>query len=364
MASKACIVGQYQTKLEAIARHPGVQLTVIVPPFWKDERGVVPLEHAHVQGYELVVEQLALNGHFHLHYYPQLPQTIRQIRPDIVHIDEEPYNFATFHALRAAKREGARVLFFSWQNLHRTYPPPFSWFEKSVIAASDYAIAGSQDAEAVLRSKGYHKATRVLPQFGVDPTIFTPKTSASLADSPFTVGYVGRFVPEKGLDLLIYALAGLECHWKLCLVGDGPSRSHLQNLARQLGMQDRVQIHTWRPSAAMPEFFQSLDLFVLPSRSIPRWKEQFGRVLIEAMSCQVPVIGSTCGEIPNVIGDAGLVFPEGNLNELRELIRAVYMDRALRHDLGETGRSRVLANYTQDRIASETVQVYREILAV
>src|SRR5437870_11559868 len=104
MLSKACIVGQYQTKLEALARKPDIELTVLVPPFWQDERGVIPLERSHLEGYKLTVTSLAFNGHYHLHFYPRLREIVARVQPDILHIDEEPYNFATFHALLNLRR--------------------------------------------------------------------------------------------------------------------------------------------------------------------------------------------------------------------------------------------------------------------
>src|SRR5262245_10840037 len=118
MLSKACIVGIYQRKLEEIARL-GVKLLTLVPPSWKDERGETKLERAYTSGYGLEVLPIALNGDFHLHYYPSLGQHIRQFKPDIVHIDEEPYNVASWQALYHARREGAKTLFFSWQNINR-----------------------------------------------------------------------------------------------------------------------------------------------------------------------------------------------------------------------------------------------------
>jgi glycosyltransferase involved in cell wall biosynthesis len=98
---------------------------------------------------------------------------------------------------------------------------------------------------------------------------------------------------------------------------------------------------------------------VLPSRSRPNWKEQFGRVLIEAMSCAVPVIGSTSGELPNVIGAAGLTFPEEDVTALAAHLHGLWQDPARRAELGALGRERVLAHYTQRKIAQQTVDVWR-----
>jgi glycosyltransferase involved in cell wall biosynthesis len=113
----------------------------------------------------------------------------------------------------------------------------------------------------------------------------------------------------------------------------------------------------------MPRVLGGFDVLVLPSRSTPSWVEQFGRVLVEAMACGVPVIGSSSGEIPHVIGDAGLVFPEGDVEALRGQLAMLAASPEERRRLGELGRQRALAAYTQARIAEATYRVYLEMLA-
>ena len=144
MVSKACLVGTYQTKLEAIARYPDIDLTVIVPPEWRDAAGTIQLEREHTQGYRLIVDPIRLNGHFHFHYYPQLKRRLGELRPHIVHLDEEPYNLATWMGWRQARAVGAKTLFFSWQNLYNRYPFPFSWMERQVLQGVDYALMGNE----------------------------------------------------------------------------------------------------------------------------------------------------------------------------------------------------------------------------
>lgn len=372
MISKACVVGSYQRKLEELAEFDDVELTVIVPPFWRDERGVMSLEREHTQGYELIVEKMALNGHFHLHFYPGLGKQINRLRPDILHIDEEPYNLATFQAMWLGKRLGAKALFFTWQNILRRYPPPFSWIESYNLTNADYAIAGSTEALKVLRAKGFTKPVEVIPQFGVDPEVYRFQVPGSrfrgidlrLATcdlQPFTIGYVGRLVEEKGVEVLLRAVSGLEDDWQLRILGSGPLQARLEALAQELGIAARVAFDSPLPSAQMPAYYNQLDVLVLPSLTRPHWKEQFGRVLIEAMACQVPVIGSTCGEIPHVIGKAGLVFPKGEADELRAKLAQLMDDPALRTRLAQLGRQRVLAHYTQAKVAAATYEVYREL---
>ncbi len=361
MISKACIVGQYQKKLEELAACPEIELTVIVPPFWRDERGVIPLERAHTQGYQLRVERLRFNGQYHLHFYPTLPRVLQELRPDLVHIDEEPYNFATFHAQRAARRIGARTLFFTWQNLWRRYPVPFSWFESSVYRHAACAIAGNADAAHVLRQKNFRGPIHVIPQFGTDPAQFQPAPHPA---PRFRLGYIGRLVEEKGVEVLLRAAAELTGDWEIKILGSGPQLNELQALARELNIAARVQFHPPIPSREIPAFYQQLDVLVLASRTRANWKEQFGRVLVEAMASGVPVIGSTCGEIPNVIGDAGIIFPEDDVAALRAAMTELRADNARRAELSARGRARVLAHFTQKHIAAATYAVYREILGV
>ena len=125
---------------------------------------------------------------------------------------------------------------------------------------------------------------------------------------------------------------------------------------------DRVRFLPWMPSAQTVDYYRSLDVLVLPSRSRSNWKEQFGRVLVDAMACGVPVIGSTCGEIPNVIGDAGLIFPEGDAAALRDCLHALRNDPSLRRDLAQRGRQRVLDRFTQAQIARQTYAVYCDVM--
>jgi glycosyltransferase involved in cell wall biosynthesis len=361
LISKALVVGAYQRKLEEMAAGPDVDLTVVVPPAWRDARGDLRLERAYGRGYRMVVEPVRFNGHFHLHYFPGLGGLLAEVRPDLVHIDEEPYNFATWHAARLARRQGARVVFFTWQNLLRRYPWPFSRFERDVLRHAAAGIAGNQAAVAVWRAKGFTGPLPVIPQFGVDPELFQPRASAAEREH-FVIGFAGRLVPEKGVDLLLRAAAALPPRAHVRLVGAGPERERLLRLAGRLGMVGRVQAAAVS-SLEMPRALADLDCLVLPSRTRPNWKEQFGRVLIEAMACGVPVVGSTCGELPNVIGEAGLVFAEGDTAALQTHLRALHDDRALRADLARRGRARVLAHYTQRQVARATVAVYQQVLA-
>lgn len=366
LVSKALVVGAYQRKLEELARQPQIELVAVVPPSWRNGLfgPAAPLQRAHTVGYELIVAPVNFNGDFHLHYYPTLPRILAQVRPDVAHIDEEPYNFATWLALRAAQRQGLPALFFTWQNLKRNYPWPFRHFERANYETARYAIAGNPTAARVLREKGYTGRLAVIPQFGVDPALYSPAPSTPFIKRQNTVfGYAGRLVAEKGIDVLLRACAGLRGYvWTLDILGEGPERARLEALARELEINDRVRFHGQVPSTAAPEYYRGMDVLVLPSLSRPNWVEQFGRVLIEAMACGVAVVGSSSGEIPWVIGDAGLIFPEGDAGALRDILADLLVNTDRRAELAQRGRARVLAQFTQAHIAEATAAVYREMV--
>ena len=373
MLSKALVVGAYQKKAEELAALPGVELTVAVPPSWREPGAVEQrLQRLFTRGYRLVELPIWFNGRHHVHFYPAIERLVAAVRPDVLHIDEESFNFATFMAMRAGVRHGARCCFYNWANIERRYPAPFSWFERYNFRHAAHAIAGAQEAAEILRCHGYAGPIAVLPQFGVDPELFSSGdggwgrgdggSSAPNPPSPipFVVGYLGRLLPQKGLLDLVEALPLLPDHVRLRLIGSGAQKAQLLARAEALGLRSRVELVEWTND--VPGELRRLDALALPSRTTRSWKERFGRVLIEAMSCGVPVIGSSSGEIPNVIGDAGLTFPEGDVPALAGAIRRLAGDPALRAELGRRGRTRVLEHYTQAALARQYYAVYQSML--
>jgi len=351
MITKALVVGTYQRKAEELARLPGMELTVAVPPYWREGVHHITLERTYTTGYELVTLPMVFNGHYHAHFYRGLDRLIARVAPDVIHVDEEHYNVATLQGMRLADRRGIPALFFAWQNIPKRYPPPFSLIERYTLRHAAYAIAGNQDA------------ADVIPQFGIDPALFTPREHS--ASDPFTIGFVcgpGRLTPVKGLHVLLEALAGVEGAWRLQVIGDGASRDDCERLAERLGIGARVAFLGLRPSTAMPEIMRGFDVLAGPSLTTPTWKEQFGRMLVEAMACGVAVIGSDSGEIPNVVGDAGVIVPESDSNALRAAIVRLRDDPGERRRLAENGRVRALALFTQEAVARRTYAVYQEML--
>ncbi len=140
-------------------------------------------------------------------------------------------------------------------------------------------------------------------------------------------------------------------------------RDSLQSQAANLNIADRIEWIDWVASTDMPALYQTLDVVVIPSLTRPNWKEQFGRVIIEAMAAGVPVIGSDSGAIPDIIDDAGLVVPEDDVDALLSALHMLQTDSALRARFAAAGRSRVLSRFTHAQVAAATVAVYQELLS-
>ena len=233
--SKALVVGAYHSKLKQLAARPDMDLIAVVPPSWRDERGELRLEPTPAEGYQFIVTPIRFNGNFHLHYYPQFDRLLKQLKPDLVHIDEEPYNLATFLAQRSARTVKARTVFFSWQNLNRTYPPPFRWFERYVLKHAAAGIVGNRDSEQVWRAKGYRGPLTIIPQVGVEPDIFKPLDERASGSSDFRRRLCRSLCRREGHRS---AIAGV-VRPKLVTgapiwLGSGPDQARLAELAQRL----------------------------------------------------------------------------------------------------------------------------------
>ena len=299
----------------------------------------------------------------------------RCFQPDIIHVENEAHSFILLQALiyRRLYAPNAKVVVFVWANqflngMKRWVLNPISRFLRPWI---DCYIAGSSEAKKLLIESGVSSdRISVFPLVGLDVNYYMPvspddrirmRTDMGIAPQEFVVGYVGRFVKDKGLIDLLKAFQLLlenEEGARLLCVGDGPLKKDL------LALQPAVVIASPGGSSEVLPYYQIMDVLVLPSRTMPHWKEQFGMVLVEAMACGVPVIGSSSGAIPEVIGDAGLVFREGDEQELARHLQSLRKLLTFRYRLSELGKHRAIEQYSAEQIASRTLAVYQELLII
>ena len=174
------------------------------------------------------------------------------------------------------------------------------------------------------------------------------------------VGFLGRFVPEKGLNVLMRALEHARRPWRAVFVGGGPMVTDLSTFAAV--HPGRVTVLTDVGHTEVPEYLGVMDLLFAPSQTTGRWREQFGRMLIEAMACGVPVIARRSGEIPHVVGGTGLLVDEADVVQWTEAIDRLLEDEDLRRGLSARGLARAHEKYTWPVVARAHLAFFEELL--
>lgn len=361
--SKASRVAAHRHKLVLLKE--SLNLVLVMPDRWGSQPDEPPLP----DDPRIIALPTLLHGRNHFHVYRGLADVVDRERPDLVHADEEPYSAVTGQVSALCRARRIPFVFFAWQNLIKRLPPPFGLLRRSVFRRAAGGIAGTERAGAVLRSAGYRGPMAIIPQMGVDPDRFRPDPAArarirrrlGLDEETPVVGFAGRLVREKGVHLLLAAVADIPgVH--VVVIGSGPEEAALRRSADESKLRGRVRCVGGVASAEMAEWLTSFDVLVLPSLTTRGWAEQFGRVLVEAMACEVPVVGSDSGEIPSVIGNAGVVTTEGSVAELSSALRALLEDPRARASLGRAGRERVVESFTQRVIVEATLAFHRQIL--
>jgi len=364
-----------QPKAVELARL-GVDLRVIVPRRWRHygqwRQTERPIENP---GFKLLQMGVALPwtgpGQSYLHFYPGLARVLREWSPDIIDLWEEPWSAVSLQAcfLRDRFCPGAALVSETEQNIEKTLPPPFESFRASVLKQADFVVGRSEEALAIVKRKGFDGPMRVVPN-AVDADLFQPLSPAARSemrrelgwkDDQFIAGYIGRLVEEKGLADFVESLAHTPPFVRGVLVGDGPFEAPLRAQIARKGLESRVSLLPARSAKELAPLMGALDVLVLPSRTTPRWKEQFGRVLIEAGACAVPTIGSDSGAIPGVIGAAGRVFAEGDARALAQELGDLHAHPDAAHALGQNGWATVQSRYTWAKVAGAMLDIYRQL---
>jgi glycosyltransferase involved in cell wall biosynthesis len=370
--SHSCVVDANQRLYADLARaHPELEVLLIAPEFWWNRLSGGQVFSALPETVGLAHPlPVRLSGQMHLHWYPRrrLGRLLETFRPQVLLLDEEPYSVAGLEGTSLGKALGARVLVYTKQNLFRRYPPPISWMQNWVLRHADGMLAVSPECEEVLRRRGYQGRVGVLPH-GVDVAGFAPAPSAELRGQlglrgP-VIGFAGQLEERKGLPDLLEAARRLREQrgesFHLLIVGDGPLRGRAEEFtATQLGPGQARHLG-FVAHGDMPDYIRAMDVLALPSRTTGNWKEQFGRVLLEALACGVPVVGSDSGYIPELIAQTGggLVFPEGDVAALAERLAWVLDHPEQAREKGRQGREVVVREYSSARVAE---RLYGELM--
>ena len=338
-----------------LAAKRDVELHLVLPAVWKEFGRTIVAEPPREPGFAVHVLPILLPQagpmNWYLHFYPGLRRLLRRIDPDVIHLWEEPWSIVALQAQLLKGRSG--LVLEVDQNILRRLPPPFESIRKYVLGRTDHVLSRSEDATMVVRARGYQGPVTPIG-YGVDLKTFAPaSTPAARAPSEAVrIGYVGRLIAEKGLDDVLEAMALRGAPVHLSIMGEGPHEARLRERALALGLANRVAFRGWGVPADVAAFIRSLDALVLLTRTTSAVREQFGRVIIEAQACGVPVIGSTCGAIPDVVGEGGWIVPERDARGLREVLDEIAGNRALLQAKSVAARANVAARFTYEAVAT------------
>lgn len=351
----------------AVAGRGAWEVTAAAPEALAGDLRPIALEPIEGEACRVVALPVRLGRLPHLRAFGQLGPLLRE-RWDVIHCWEEPYVRAGWQVAKGAPRN-ARFVFATFQNLSKAYPPPFSWMERSVVRRANGWIAfGHTVRDAVIGRPGYEQLPSRVITPGVDVNRFSRDAVARCRvrerygwdESVPVAGFVGRFVREKGLRVLTAALSATAEPWRVIFVGGGPELRMLQAFARK--HPGRVAIATDVAHDAVPEYLNAMDVLCAPSETTPAWREQFGRMLIEAMACGVAVAASDSGEIPHVVKYAGVLLPEGDVAAWTDGLSRLLSSKAMRADLAYKGRERVHLEFAWPRIAGRHLEFFEELL--
>jgi glycosyltransferase involved in cell wall biosynthesis len=340
IVSHPAVTPSNQALYAELQKQTGWDTSLVLPRRWPTEYGVQTASRWPAFTGRLIALPTLGAGNIPLHVYAaRVRRLIAELSPDVIYVHHEPYGLATAQFLRAARsRPSIRLGFYSAQNIQKDYPWPVSALERDVYSRAHFAVPVTAEVSAVLRAKGYRGAIDVVP-LPVDCDALANPPGSPVAGH-LTLGYVGRLADEKGVADLLNALARVRDKPVSCLVaGNGPAADELHRLAAQLDIADRVEWLGYVPHHEVNSVYSRVDALVVPSRTVPGWKEQFGRVVVEALAAGKPVIASDSGSLPALLEqtEGGWTFREGSADELARIIRTLLENPDERHATGIRG---------------------------
>jgi glycosyltransferase involved in cell wall biosynthesis len=190
--------------------------------------------------------------------------------------------------------------------------------------------------------------------WGVDTEEFSPSGPArtlSTSSDELVFLFIGRLVEAKGIFDILHAFDRIRDRLlqpaRLVFIGDGADRKKLENEIARRGLGDSVNLMGTIKNRELPEYIRGADIFVLAPRATSQWAEQVGMVFIQAMSCGIPVIGTTSGSIPEFVPrhEAGFLVSENDVDELAAAMETLAGDAQMRRKLGRQARAIVESRY-------------------
>jgi glycosyltransferase involved in cell wall biosynthesis len=337
VVSHPAVVGVNQEAYRELRRR-GWDVKIVLPSRWGHSYAAGAVLPTALPGLEdaLLPIRVAFRGRPQRHFYLANCRALcRRIRPAVAFVEAEPYSLSAAQWGHTFTKLSVPFGVQCYENIDRKLPAPVRLARSRVLRDAAFVAARSDTAGRLAREWGARGEVGFAP-----PAVPGWPRPPEGSERPFTVGFAGRLIESKGLFDLLEAVRGLDAPVELLLLGDGELRERLDG---QPIPGSRLRVITGLKHEQMASAYAQLDVLVLPSHTTATWKEQFGRVIVEALWCGVPVVGSDSGEIPWLIGltAGGLVFAEGDSEALRVHLSALRESPELRRRLAESGRATV-----------------------
>lgn len=300
---------------------------------------------------------------------------------DIAHT-AETYPAYSYQAIKAKRKYGIKVVVTCWENIPfynedknlRGYIKS-NYIKKAVRDEADLFIAVTERAKEALIYEGVPESKITVIPVGIDLDKFKPRNknkkymySFGLSEEDFIILFIGVLNEYKGVFDLICAAKRLQLDkdldgikLKFVLIGRGRKDRMIQ-LIDKLKLKEYFYFAGNQPYSEIPNLYSLGDIFVLPSKPIKGWQEQFGMVFIEAMASGLPVVSTLSGSIPEVVGDAGILVQPSDPLSLYRGLKSVIMNQKMREHLAKLARKRAETIYDPKRIASLIKEEYKKII--
>jgi glycosyltransferase involved in cell wall biosynthesis len=389
--SHAYVYSAYRAKIEALSEYHDLNITLITPEFGLEGGGQkVYAEQYTGEQYHHIILSGYFTGKLNFFVFKNLKSTLQSLNPDIILLEEEYWTQIAAQVTYITKKffPHTKLILLSCENMCHIWEKEaetlyqkfrytsFHFIEKYVISKLDgliFQLPGVwQDFENRIDKLGFKGKRGILPQLGVDynrfadnsPKLQKIRAELSIDDNTFIYGYIGRIIPEKGIEDMIHTFENWDKdNTKLIIIGNGDAEyvNQIKQLVRTLKLDDIVIFKNAIPFEDIPAYFQLFNISILLSHTTPIWKEQFGRVLVESMAAGTPVIGSDSGAIPLVIGDTGYIVAEQNIQAIRQTLIEAFENKKKYTRLSQLAQNRAEIEFSYKAIALKTYAFLQEI---
>lgn len=340
-------------------------LEIWLPRFWLKKK-TLDLAHIKKNYPNITVIWLSVfhpTNQFLQTIYSKLFRTLKKIKPDIIHCYTEIFSpiLSQIVFYKKVFNKNVKIVNYSTENLdwsHRFPHALFGWFNAKSI---NKVWCLNHEAIREVQKFWVHKKDIVYFGLGIDFSNFKFIHHTLEWKKKFTLGFIWRIVKEKGIINLLEVLLHLGENYNAQILWTWPDDNYFKEFVHQNWLENQVQFVWSVPYPNLHTYFENFDILVVPSLSTKDWKEQFGRVIAESMASWVPVIWSSSWAIPEVIGNRGLVFQEGNSVDLAEKITFLCKHKKIYSDFSQKWYDFAAKNYTQEAFLNNLDKVYKSM---